>query len=290
MECGATTETTTTGSRSLVVEEWLGECESGSRCGDTGTTAGLDLGVELPVGSCVVALDEDEALCHEDHHGEGVGQRTRRWGSMTWIAVGAALVALGLVADWFLRDNVRPVLTGTAAVVAVVSGWFAWQAAEFERELAEVVVALSGRHDAKVDCQGFMREFRLDNNLGEVAYDGKGGTSNTAQLRGAVCDAIADWQDDGHGAHDLDQVIAVHVLTHEAYHVVGLTSEGRAECYAMQSDARVAEMLGATPQQARALSERYWNEVFPRMPGQYRAIECVPDGELDLNPGDGIWP
>jgi hypothetical protein len=58
----------------------------------------------------------------------------------------------------------------------------------------------------------------------------------------------------------------------------------------MQSDATVAEQLGATPQQARALAETYAAAVYPEMSSEYRDRNCVEAGSLDLTPGDGLWP
>jgi hypothetical protein len=52
-----------------------------------------------------------------------------------------------------------------------------------------------------------------------------------------------------------EQVVAVHVLTHEAMHLSGRLNEAAAKCAAVQRDAHTARLLGA-PDAAAALDER----------------------------------
>lgn len=177
-----------------------------------------------------------------------------------------------------------------AGLVLLPSGFFAWREHTLESRLSEVVERIAERPGATANCQGFLREFRLDNNLGEVSFDGKGGTSSVAQLRSGVCSELRGFIGDGHTGPTLDQIIAVQVLTHEAIHVAGVTSEAETECIALQRSKEAAVMLGATEATAHAMAQRYFLTIFPRMPGTYRAKECFEDGELDLTPGDGIWP
>ena len=78
---------------------------------------------------------------------------------------------------------------------------------------------------------------------------------------------------------DRDQVVAVHVLSHEARHMAGLTDEARAECVAVQRDARTARLLGAIAGSRRAaLARRYWRRSTRRMPDEYRTPDCAPGG------------
>ncbi|GMA89212.1 hypothetical protein GCM10025868_44620 [Angustibacter aerolatus] len=73
-----------------------------------------------------------------------------------------------------------------------------------------------------------------------------------------------------------DQVVAVHVLTHETRHVAGVTTENAAECGAVQRDAVTARLLGATAEQAVALARSHWTTTYPRMPDAYRDGGCAP--------------
>ena len=59
------------------------------------------------------------------------------------------------------------------------------------------------------------------------------------------------WLGSTKASPSLDQVVAVHVLTHETMHMVGITDEAHAECAAMQRDAEMAVALGASPRRLR---------------------------------------
>jgi hypothetical protein len=43
----------------------------------------------------------------------------------------------------------------------------------------------------------------------------------------------------------------------------------------MQKDALIAHRLGATEAQARALQWRYYTQVYPNMPLDYKAVGCT---------------
>ncbi len=81
----------------------------------------------------------------------------------------------------------------------------------------------------------------------------------------------------------------MHVLTHEAMHMAGETAEAVAECRAVQRDARTAELLGATSQQARRLAAAYAGSVLPEMPDDYRSPDCIPGGALDERLTTSPW-
>ena len=209
---------------------------------------------------------------------------------MRWIAIGAALALVALVVHWQWSGTRRGGWMVLAAIVLLPSGFFAWREYTLESKLSEVVEYVAERPGATANCQGFLREFRLDRNLGEVAFDGKGGTSSVAQLRSGVCSELRSFIGGGYSRPSYDEIVAVHVLTHEAIHVAGVTSEAETECIAMQRSRDAAMMLGASAATADAMAAHYWSSVFPRMPGSYRALGCFEDGDLDLTPGDGVWP
>jgi hypothetical protein len=64
-----------------------------------------------------------------------------------------------------------------------------------------------------------------------------------------------------------DQVLAVHVLTHEAMHLSGRLDEAVAECAAVQRDARTARLLGAADADAAGLAAAYWHDLYPLILG-----------------------
>jgi hypothetical protein len=209
---------------------------------------------------------------------------------MIWILCALAAL-LGYLGFRHVTDRGRhSVSMGLVALMVLGLGFFVWRGHVFESDLAVAIRSLTGDSTLEVECQGLLREFRLDNNLGEVAREANGELSNVAQLRRSVCSEIRGYIGSDKSGPSREQVIAVHVLSHEAVHASGVSGEGLTECLAMQYDTHLAELLGATQTQAVALADRYWREVFPRMPNGYRAVDCEPNGALDTTPGDDDWP
>ena len=90
----------------------------------------------------------------------------------------------------------------------------------------------------------------------------------------------ATWQD----------VAAAHVLAHEAAHLGDAgPSEARAECDAVQTTTRAAELLGVDAPYARWMASLDWTHLYPDLPASYRSPDCTPGGGLDLRLADG-WP
>lgn len=116
------------------------------------------------------------------------------------------------------------------------------------------------------------------------------------------------WTDYGNYAHELL------TLVHEAWHLAGDVGveipdgypspgwtgyrdyEARAECHGMQWIAYAAEQLGDTADDAQAVARFYYDRIYPQERGvvfhdqTYWSADCVPNGRLDLTPGDGLWP
>ena len=84
---------------------------------------------------------------------------------------------------------------------------------------------------------------------------------------------------------------AVGTLAHEAFHLRGIVDEALTECYAMQSLARTAEALGATPGQARGMAVLHW-ETSPGQKGDRYQVPpgCADGGEHDIRKADPVWP
>lgn len=145
-----------------------------------------------------------------------------------------------------------------------------------------------------IHCQRFGESLTYAGaDLGHVQFDADGFPTGPATLSYDTCRALAAYLGMSSRERDAvseDVMVSVHVLTHETAHLTGLVSEAEAECWAVQHDARTAVLLGATPAQGQALAERYWREVYPRMPSAYRAGTCVENGPLDRTKNDGVWP
>jgi len=158
-----------------------------------------------------------------------------------------------------------------------------------EHRLAAAASVLAGTR-VSVHCQTFAEAWMdVGPELGVVPFGPDGVPEHHTLIKWGTCRTLAGWLRSDHSHPTLDQVIAVHVLTHEAMHMAGSRDEAVTECRAMQRDARTALLLGATAPQAHALAATYWREVYPRMNQDYRTPNCAPGGSLDEHLPDAPW-
>lgn len=181
-------------------------------------------------------------------------------------------------------------LIAALLVPALFLGWQEWQFREDQQTFSAVASRIAGS-DVSVQCQRFTGALvDATTEAGYVYFDADGVPATTGRLERNACNDLRDWLHSDKDDPPLEQVIAVHVLGHESYHLAGVRNEAETECAAMQRLDEVAQWLGATEQQARALAERYASEVYPLMPGDYRDSECKDGGDMDVAPDDPTWP
>ncbi len=201
---------------------------------------------------------------------------------MTWGAVLAALLAAVVGVRWALArvdalGRLRPFpVVGVAVLVlgAVALATPGVLRARLEHRLSAVTSTLAGV-STSVHCQSFGQSMvDAGNELGFVRWGANGTPEHATLIKRDQCNDLAAYLRSDHRAPTEQQVVAVHVLTHEAMHMSGLTAEAAAECAAVEQDARTAELLGAAPDQARALAQRYWRTVYPRLTDEYRDPRC----------------
>lgn len=174
-------------------------------------------------------------------------------------------------------------------VIAVAAAVPVVRRHHLQDRLSDVASQLAGRTVA-VHCQTTTGEL-LDAGaeLGFVRFDADGVPEPATTIKHGPCGDLRAYANSSHRDPTREQVIAVHVLTHEAMHMRGQSTEDLAECEAVQRDAKTAELLGATPRQARELALTYWITVYPDMPDGYRSSGCRPGGELDERLGSAPW-
>jgi hypothetical protein len=172
-----------------------------------------------------------------------------------------------------------------------------------ERHLGDVATQLGRRH-VHVHCQSFAGELvDVGPEAGSVRFDANGIPSDTTDLKRPVCNALKRYPHDvrspAYGcvlantscpSKIWTDVLAVHTLAHEVWHLHGIGSESRTECYALQTTAQAAVLFGADPVAAQATAVYVLAHVYPFEPDEYRENDCVNGGPLDLRPADSVWP
>jgi hypothetical protein len=213
------------------------------------------------------------------------------------VTVLALLAAAGVLIRWAVlrvdelgRVRAFPVIsTALALAVAVAAGIPVLRHHELESRLAEVASSLAGR-PVSVRCETLSQAWTdAHPELGYVRFGADGQPETLATLTVGACQDLGSWLSSDKAQPVQNQVIAVHVLTHEAMHMAGLREEAKAECAAVQRDARTATLLGATETQAQALVRDYWQQVYPRLTDAYRSADCAADGSLDEGLPNPPW-
>jgi hypothetical protein len=213
------------------------------------------------------------------------------------VAVLAAVVATVVYLRWRVQNRdgwemrrPLPRLTFSLLAIAVlVTGCVAWQHGKLEDRLSRAAGALAG-FPVRVHCQDLAgAALDVSGDLGSVQFNAAGVPEHVTLIRREQCSALSGYLSK-HGAHaSAAQILAVHVLTHETMHMRGLRAEAAAECAAVQRDAHMARLLGASPGDAQALAAAYWSEDYPHLSDDYQSGDCRPSGAMDEHLADG-WP
>ncbi|BEP15704.1 hypothetical protein acdb102_40150 [Acidothermaceae bacterium B102] len=212
------------------------------------------------------------------------------------IAVALLLGGLAVLGRWWLHrvDAIgrKVALPWSAWMLPVMAGLVAIPVVRHHTEetrLSHVASVIAGVK-ATVHCQSGTAEWvDAGPELGYVKWGDNGVPEHSTLIKHAQCGLLSSYLNGGRGNASLDEIVAVHVLTHESMHMHGITNEALADCAAMQRDATTAELLGATPTQALWLARTYWVSVYPNMPDAYRTGDCKPGGTLDEHLSSPPW-
>ena len=201
--------------------------------------------------------------------------------------LGAAAVALRwVIGRYDALDRKRPfpwislvvlLILGVAGLTPVVLRL------RLEAQLEDAASVVAGTR-VQVHCQALGEAFvDAGFELGYVKFGPDGVPERSTLIKRQQCRDLSSYLRSDRDAFSHEHVVAVHTLTHEAIHMSGVTDEAQTECLALQRNAEMAQLLGASPDAAQALASHYWDVVYPRMPDPYRSDECQPGGELDRN-------
>jgi hypothetical protein len=209
---------------------------------------------------------------------------------LTWLAGLSFLSAVALSLRWYAAGR-RDALGRAIAfprisvvllvVLSLVAAYPAFARHREEHKLASVASAIAGAK-VKVVCQTLSGAFvDAGAEAGYVRWGPDGVPEHIAHIKWEQCKELRRYLHSNKRRPSFAQLVAVHVLTHEAVHTSGEKSESRTECKAVQRDAETAQLLGAPDGGAKLLAWQYWKTVYPNMPDDYRDAGCAPGGSLD---------
>lgn len=175
-----------------------------------------------------------------------------------------------------------------AVIIAALAAGVTEYGHHQRQHLATVAMsAVTDNPHAEANCERLTESlFNLSQFDGYVYQD----NSDVALFKRHVCRDLASYAASSKRNPSLEHVAAVHLIAHEVMHVNGIWVEAEAECRAAQLSHLVAEELGATEAQARALQAMYFEELYPRNRSDYISGECREGGALDIFPERTEFP
>jgi hypothetical protein len=196
-----------------------------------------------------------------------------------------------------------------ATFLAVLLAFVGFQVWWFQRQtptetrLEGVSSEIAG-HPVDVYCPSLWKQLIDVSSTKGEAYFAANGEGTYATLAHDVCVTFEDLPDKGFP--DLaclargetacddwsrDVALAIHVLSHESWHLAGVTDEAITECYAVQTDSWVAQTFGASAAVGDALALFHLKRGPTASLPQYRiSTDCSPRSPLDLEPATPAWP
>jgi len=207
---------------------------------------------------------------------------------------GAVLVAvvLAAVAAGSARATARPLTSKDKTLLA--------RPATYEETIAEAVAGRLTHHTVSVRCGNIGEP---SNVLGVTPFLGSHALDYFL-MRPDECTYLtwfgrspARWDPRMCAGSDCryvpDIAMALAVVAHESYHILGYVNEARVECYGMQSIWYVANKLGASVAESEALGSYYATRMYPQREEktpEYWSAQCRDGGKYDLRPGSHAWP
>ena len=208
-------------------------------------------------------------------------------------ALCAAAILAAVFAATAQASDARPVTARDRALLA--------RPATYEETIAQQVAHRLTGHNASVRCGSL----GTDNPLALGATPLQNGRSfDYFLMLPSQCTYLswfhqqpARWDPRTCVGSDCDRVesiaMALAVVSHESYHVLGYTNEAQVECYGMQSIWFVANKLGASVSEAQAIAQLYATDMYPlrrTQTPQYWSAQCRDGGKYDLRRSLARWP
>lgn len=215
---------------------------------------------------------------------------------MLWILLSSLFAYLAireLRSPWH-KEHPQRIYLPYLLLVSGLSVAFAWPAVStwrFERFLESRALILSEGRPVSVHCNTLF-DTMLDPN--SLAAGHANPQTGEIVIQKPWCSTLRDYLDDPEAA-DGRAIHSLNLFTHEVMHVRGVLDEAVTECYAVQYNRRMAQLLGVPAHLAHEHARRYYREGYAMraqiggLAGAYHSPECAPGRALDLRLPDSTW-
>lgn len=170
------------------------------------------------------------------------------------------------------REKTYLLFPGILGIFIVILGIGEARWLTLENMGSETVRAVSSNPEGYLNCQ------RLSQGIGDasVTLKGyvKGAQPNEANLKYSVCQELFSWLQSDRKTITDDQLLAVHVLVHESFHVAGDYNETSTECKTEVALPGVLKEMGAPEHIVASVPAFYEEKVRPYLGSEYKAAPC----------------
>lgn len=170
-------------------------------------------------------------------------------------------------------------------ILALAFAWPPFHLWRFERLLSATARQLAENHPAKVHC----------NTLFDTLFDEEARVMGHADpktgyivIQYPLCSTLMDYLKHPYRA-SMDEIISLHILTHESMHTRGEYDEAKAECQAVQRNFRTAKLLGVPDSTAKQNALEYYKKHYLMRSDSYFSKECAPGKAMDEHLSDAVW-
>ena len=185
----------------------------------------------------------------------------------------------------------RPIPWISISVLAgliVVAGYLEVRWRSVQTEATAVVQQMTEREDAAFVCERMSDALIFTGvESGHVQWDpgDERQTGATAWLSYATCSDLANWMRSDRRRALPEEILALHVLAHEAAHVSGHRDEAVTECLAMRAFPQMVQELGVDPAEADRMANVYRNLYYPQQAAEY-LDDCASHSDVSFVPTD----
>jgi len=172
-------------------------------------------------------------------------------------------------------------VVGMLAVVCARPAYKIWS---LEKTLSQHASIFAERPGVTVNCTSVLDSIfdQYDMTRAGSAYIEEG----RIVFHHGWCKHFMSYLDDPIYVND-DEIVSMHVFTHEVMHIRGEYNERKTDCQAIQRNHLLGEQMGIDPFVAKQNAILYYNKLYPKH--SYYNPGCAPGTALDEKLANSVW-